>query len=48
MTGYHDLLVKKANGFRPPTGRGRCTRCGFHTPTQRHRDGCPDDGKMAS
>lgn len=26
--------------FRPPSGRGRCERCGFHTPTQQHRSGC--------
>jgi len=28
------------HGFPPPTGPGRCSRCGFHTPTQGHRAGC--------
>ncbi len=26
--------------FTPPTGPGRCSGCGFHTPTMGHRDGC--------
>jgi hypothetical protein len=30
----------KRAGFVPPTGPGRCETCGFHTPTQGHRDGC--------
>ena len=25
----------------PEAVPGRCNRCGFHTPTQGHRDGCP-------
>jgi hypothetical protein len=29
------------NGFRPPTGTGRCRTCGYHTKTQGHRGGCP-------
>lgn len=28
------------NGFAPPTGPGRCDECGWHTPTQGHRDDC--------
>lgn len=28
--------------FVPPTGPGRCTRCGFHTPTQGQRTGCSE------
>jgi hypothetical protein len=27
-------------GFVPPKGPGRCDECGFHTPTQGHRDTC--------
>ncbi len=38
---YAELLVLKRAGFKPPQGRGRCGWCGFHTPTQKHRDGCP-------
>ena len=26
--------------FRPPTGLNRCEECGFHVPTQGHRDHC--------
>lgn len=29
--------------FRPPSGRDRCVRCGFHRPTQGHRNGCQED-----
>ena len=28
--------------FRPPSGRDRCVRCGFHVPTQQHRPGCQE------
>lgn len=28
--------------FAPPTGPGRCTRCGHHIETQGHRAGCPE------
>ena len=38
---YEELLVLKRAGFKPPQGPGRCGWCGFHTPTQKHRDGCP-------
>ena len=31
--------------FRAPRGPGRCDWCGFHVPTQKHRDGCPQEGK---
>ena len=27
-------------GCSPPTGPDCCATCGFHTPTQGHRDGC--------
>lgn len=40
---FREFLALKAAGFQPPTGAGRCSRCAFHTPTQGHRDGCPDD-----
>ncbi|WP_252980156.1 DUF3631 domain-containing protein [Mycobacterium riyadhense] len=29
-----------ARKFTPPTGPGRCHKCGFHVATQGHRDGC--------
>jgi hypothetical protein len=32
-------------GFVPPTGPDRCGDCGFHVPTQGHRDGCPACGR---
>ncbi|CCK58957.1 DUF3631 domain-containing protein [Mycobacterium canetti] len=31
--------------FRPPTGPGRCTKCGWHTPTQGHKPHCPANNK---
>jgi hypothetical protein len=44
MTAYDDLLAKQRNGFHIPTEpAGRCGRCGYHVPTQQHRDGCPAD-----
>lgn len=49
MTDYHDYLAKRRNGFAPPTEPpGRCPYCACHTPTQGHRDGCPDDRRAAS
>lgn len=30
--------------FSAPSGPGRCGQCGFHTPTQGHRDGCQQAG----
>ena len=36
------LLSDEGFVFRPPTGRDRCERCGFHTPTQGHRYGCQE------
>jgi hypothetical protein len=27
--------------FQVPAGPDRCSQCGFHTPSQGHRDGCP-------
>jgi putative DNA primase/helicase len=30
-----------ARRFQNPTGSGRCDVCGFHIPTQGHRDNCP-------
>ncbi len=38
--GSWALLTDDGGVFRPPAGPGRCARCGFHTPTQKHRDGC--------
>lgn len=40
---YADYLTKIRNGFRPPTGAGRCRRCALHIKTQGHRDGCPEE-----
>ena len=42
MTGY---IEYRRGVFRAPRGPGRCDWCGFHKPTQGHRDGCPQDGK---
>jgi hypothetical protein len=33
-------LPSGRTGFSPPTGPDCCATCGFHTPTQGHRDGC--------
>jgi hypothetical protein len=38
MTTYNRM---RRSGFSPPVGPGRCRDCGFHEPTQGHRDGCP-------
>lgn len=38
--GSWALLTATGSVFRPPQGRDRCERCGFHTPTQGHRAGC--------
>ena len=42
---YHDYLAKRRNGFKPPTGAGRCRACALHIKTQGHRDGCPEEEK---
>lgn len=34
------LLHPDGTVFRPPAGRDRCERCGFHIPSQGHRYGC--------
>ena len=45
MTAYTAFLALVRDGFRPPTGAGRCRRCACHVATQGHRDGCPERGK---
>lgn len=45
MTTWQQFLTAKRAGFTPPTGPGRCKRCGFHIPTQGHRDGCNTTSK---
>lgn len=45
MTAYTAFLALVRNGFRPPTGAGRCRACACHVATQGHRDGCPERGK---
>lgn len=45
MSDYTAFLALVRNGFRPPTGAGRCRRCACHVATQGHRDGCPERGK---
>jgi len=42
--GSWALLTDDGGVFRPPTGRDRCARCGFHGPTQGHRNGCQEEG----
>lgn len=40
---------KRTRGkYRPPTGPGRCTTCGWHTPTQGHDAGCSAANKAAT
>jgi hypothetical protein len=39
-SGDWAILADDGSVFRPPQGSGRCPRCGFHTTTQGHRDGC--------
>lgn len=39
---WDELVSATRRGFTLPTGYGRCTACGFHTPTQGHRHGCPN------
>ena len=34
------ILDADGGVFRPPVGRDRCERCGFHAPTHGHRAGC--------
>lgn len=38
---WREYLAARRRGFMPPSGPGRCHACGFHVPTQSHRDGCP-------
>lgn len=45
LTAYTAFLALVRNGFRPPTGPGRCRACACHVATQGHRDGCPERGK---
>lgn len=40
-----DYSAMRRSGFKPPIGPGRCRDCGFHIPTQDHRDGCPRTGQ---
>ena len=42
MTAYDDFLALKRNGFRPPSGAGRCRKCALHIERQGHRNGCPE------
>ena len=42
--GNWALLTDDGAVFRPPHGRDRCERCGFHMPTQGHRSGCQEMG----
>lgn len=37
-------LMAIPEGYELVRGRGRCTMCGFHEPTQGHRDHCPNTG----
>ena len=37
---YHQRI-----GYRPPQGRNRCHKCGWHTPTMGHIEGCPEGEK---
>ncbi len=48
MSAYDDFVALKNTGFTPPRGAGRCGWCGFHTTTQGHRDGCPQDTNRSS
>jgi hypothetical protein len=41
LCGY---CAMRRSGFKPPIGPDRCRDCGFHVPTQTHRDGCPRTG----
>lgn len=46
MSEYTDYLaMRAATGYKPPQGRDRCHKCGLHTPTQRHRQGCPEEAR---
>ena len=40
--GNWAVLTDDGAVFRPPIGRDRCERCGFHIPTQGHRSGCQE------
>lgn len=43
------LRLPARNGaFRPPSGPGRCPECGWHVPTQGHRDPCLADRQRGS
>ena len=35
-------------GWEPFVAPGRCTKCGFHVPTQLHRRYCPNTGLDAT
>ncbi len=34
------ILARNRGRFQPPAGPDRCPACGFHAPTQGHREGC--------
>jgi hypothetical protein len=40
-SGVTDYDEYRSGTFRAPRGPGRCDWCGFHKPTQGHREGCP-------
>lgn len=42
---YDQLIANRPKQFRPPTGHGRCTACGYHTPTMGHPEGCPREDR---
>ena len=42
------LLLDDGTVFTPPHGSGRCERCGFHTKTQGHRQGCQLTGQAVA
>jgi hypothetical protein len=55
MTDRVKQALAKANarndesvpGFRPPAGPDRCADCGFHAPTQGHRENCRQGDVLA-
>ena len=40
--GHWVMLLDTGQVFIPPSGHGRCVRCGGHIGIQGHRDGCQD------
>jgi 5-methylcytosine-specific restriction protein A len=38
--GQWVVLTDTGAAFMPANGPGRCLKCGFHVPTQQHREGC--------